>query len=143
MLGIRDHESRKKDNASVLLELLTTGVGEEKINKETNRIATDGDNYFEKNEIVSMLIFIIGIKTLCSISLHAFIYVLGPILKEFNIYSKLELGKALSYSLLSDMKRKGKWTVDGRKILTLSSRMSKCHFVNQCPVGFRITWGRL
>lgn len=97
MLGIRDHESRKKDNASVLLELLTTGVGEEKINKETNRRATDGDNYFEKNEIVSMLIFIIGIKTLCSISLHPIIYVLGAILKEFNIYSKLELGKALSY----------------------------------------------
>lgn len=97
MLGIRDHESRKKDNASVLLELLTTGVGEEKINKETNRRATDGDNYFKKNEIVSMLIFIIGIKTLCSISLHPIIYVLGAILKEFNIYSKLELGKALSY----------------------------------------------
>lgn len=48
MLDIRNHESRKKDKVSIVLELLTAGVGEEKINKEINNIVTDGDNYFGK-----------------------------------------------------------------------------------------------
>lgn len=48
MLGVKDNASSEKDNALTFRELQAVGVGEEKINKETNKIITDGDKCFEK-----------------------------------------------------------------------------------------------
>lgn len=59
----------------------------------------------EKNEIVSILIT--DIKPSSSISFSTLLSMCWELLKEFSIYSKLELGKALNHGLLRDMKENG------------------------------------